>query len=408
MSRLKNGYIPKVLATEYASYRDTVLRTLITRLETAQASISRPISIYDPMAGTGPLIPEVERSGYVGYFNDLNSLHLYVNKAKTYRSYKTFKRIGSATLLKKLCNFTSRLDRNTPMPTEKWIDDVSLRILSSAWSSCEDEIKPVTIILKAIILLSIRDFSSFVKTKNPTWLKPGGTRRNITVEQAFSYAINMLENYYQHTYCGYQAIKGGEINLTDRDCTKYVPKSGVDIVLTSPPYCNRVDWDRLYAPEHYFLRAVGVWHTRCEFIGTTAVRHYDNFDSDIAFISEHSKYLNIFLTKVKERQIGNEKRSDYYLKYFTRYFAGLFRVFEVAASSLHKNNFGIYFVVQDNCHRGMSIDIGRVISQYLSIKGFQTRVLKIWNQHHLGMRNISRKYRAVNPRQRESLWHAIK
>jgi hypothetical protein len=77
MPTLKNGHIPQVLATEYASYRDQVIDVLSSELEHAERSRSRPLVLYDPLAGTAPLLSHAERRGYTAYFNDLNSLHLY-------------------------------------------------------------------------------------------------------------------------------------------------------------------------------------------------------------------------------------------------------------------------------------------------------------------------------------------
>jgi len=142
--------------------------------------------------------------------------------------------------------------------------------------------------------------------------------------------------------------------------------------MTSPPYCNRVDWDRLYGPEHFFLSAVGVWHTRTEFLGTTAVRNYVDFDSDLRFVTVRSKYLARLLNEIRERQIRKEKRSDYYVKYFTRYFAQLFRMFDLAVGALRKKNAGVFFVVQDNAHRGLLIDIGEALAESLSFAGLHS------------------------------------
>jgi len=406
MSALKSGHIPHLLATEYASYRDDVVKALSSVLADVQTARSRPLVLYDPMAGTAPLLPLAECCGYTAHFNDLNSLHLYVNAAKTLRSYLAFKRMGATTLLSMLCRMSAQLDRCPRIPTERWMDDATLRVLARAWHKCGEKSKPIAILTKALLLLAVRDFSSRIGTKNPTWLKPGGLRPSISVREAFQSAVNRLATFYEQTYVLHEVSKRGQVFLTDRDASRYTPKRQVDVIVTSPPFCNRVDWDRLYAPEHFFLDAVGVWHTRADFLGTTAVRDYDGFASDLVFATTRSSHVKRLLKKVKDRQIYAERGSDYYVKYFTRYFSGLFRAFDVAASSLHSKTGEIYFVVQDNRHRGLQIDIGRALAQSLSCRGFHARVLRSWERHHLGMRNVSRRHRAVTPRQRESLWHA--
>jgi len=406
MAPLKNGHVPQVLATEYASYRHDVIGKVLSVLADVQTGLERPLVLYDPMAGTAPLLPFAQRYGYIAYLNDLNTLHRYVNAAKTYHSYSTFTRVGSANLVSTLCTMTSEIDRSPRTPTGQWIENDVLQFLVRAWQKCGEQSKALCILARAILLLAIRDFASCSRSGNPTWLKPGGLRPPVLVQEAFQSAANRLVSFYEQMYGTKEIAKGGRVILTDHDASAYRPKQEVDVIVTSPPFCNRVDWDRLYAPEHFFLNAVGVWHTRAEFLGTTSVRGYDECESDMAFIATRSTYVRWLLRNVKSRQRPDECPSNYYVKYYTRYFSRLFRVFDTAMSALRDTSGAIYFVVQDNQHRGLRIDIGRALTQSLSSNGFEVRLRKTWNRPHLGLRNVSRRHRAVQVRQRERLWHA--
>jgi hypothetical protein len=408
MPNPKNGYIPRLLPTEYASYRDIVARTLTARLAEAQQSRSRPLVLYDPMAGTAPLLPEAERCGYTAHFNDLNSLHWYVNAAKTHQSYSTFMEIGPDRLLSIICDMAPGLSRCRRTATENWMEDDVLERLTTAWKRTAGQEPRLAKLTRAILLLAVRGFSSFVRTKNPTWLKPGGLRRKASAKKVFGDAVKKLGDFYERAYANGCARKGGRIILTHFDATRCAPKGEVDVIATSPPFCNRVDWDRLYAPEHFFLSAVGVWHTRAEFLGTTAVHEYSDFDLDFEFVRGRSPYLDGFLKLVRERQIEGERGSDYYVRYFTRYFAGLFRVFDRAAGALRKDSAGIYVVVQENAHRGVLIKIGTALADSLQSQGFCTSALDTWEWHHLGLQNISRRHTLVTPKQRECIWHAVR
>jgi hypothetical protein len=408
MPNAKNGNIPRLLSTEYASYRGVVTKTLSERLAEAQRSRSRALVLYDPLAGTAPLLPEAERRGYTALFNDLNSLHWYVNAAKTHESFSTFREIGPDRLLSMVCDMAPGLNRCRRATTERWMEDSVLERLTAAWKKTAEQEAPVARLTKAILLLSVRGFSSFVRTKNPTWLKPGGLRPKVSAKEVFGAAINRLGDFYQKVYGEDPPAHGGRIILTRFDATSAAPNLGTDVVATSPPFCNRVDWDRLYAPEHFFLSAVGVWHTGSEFLGTTAVDGYSDFSSDFEFVRGRSSYLDRFLRDVRERQIEGERASDYYVKYFTRYFAGLFRVFDKAAGVLRKDSAGIYVVVQENTHRGLLIEIGKALADSLRSQGFSTSALNTWEWHHLGLQNVSRQHTLVAPKQRECIWHAVR
>lgn len=234
MPPLKNVIVPQLLTTEYASYRDGVIDELHKELDKIERSRSRQIVFYDPMAGTAPLLSYAEEHGYIAYLNDLNSLHLYVNAAKTYQSYLNFIKIGPAKLLSIMCKMASRLDRCPRNPTEKWIDTLVLKELVLVWEASEKQGKTIGTLIKAILLLSIRDFSSFTKTTNPTWLKPGGLRPKISIRQSFQSVINRLDTYYQRVHYKDSNILDGRIILTDYDAAQSVPDSKVDVVMTSP------------------------------------------------------------------------------------------------------------------------------------------------------------------------------
>ena len=162
MPKLKNGHIPQVLGTEYSSYRDGVIDVLSSKLADVARSRSRPIVLYDPMAGTAPLLSLAERSGYTAYFNNLNSLHLYVNAAKTFPTYLTFKKIGPAKLLSLVCGMASKLERCPRSATEEWIEGPVLERLTLAWKRSEEQNDSIATLIKAILILAIRNFSSFV------------------------------------------------------------------------------------------------------------------------------------------------------------------------------------------------------------------------------------------------------
>jgi len=357
------------------------------------------------MAGTAPLLSLAERRGYVAFFNDLNPLHLFVNAAKTFPSYLTFRDIGPSRLLSIARRITSRLDRCARTVTDEWIERPVLDGLKHAWEMSEKENESIVTLMRAILLLSVRDLSSFIITKNPMWIKPGGLRPKISTEQTLRSAIERLDIFYKWAYDDQSEVKGGRIVLTDYDASQSTIERKVDVVITSPPLCNRIDWGRIYAPELFFLNSVGFWHNKVEFCGTMAVRGYSEFDSEIKFVTGRSEYLGQFMKEVQKRQRGIEK--SYYTKYFTRYFATLFRIFDMAASALKEKNAGIYFIVRDCRYRGLTVRIGQALVESLSIHRIYVRHLRCWVRKDLGLKNISRHDRKETLKQAESIWHAV-
>jgi hypothetical protein len=358
------------------------------------------------MAGTAPLLPLVERRGYPAHFNDLNALHLHVNRAKLVSSRDAFLRLGRGGCQRALLDDVSSLSDAPREISEAWIDDSTLQVLTTAWRGLATLDRDATYLLRGVLLLCLRSLASFSSTANPTWLKPGGVRPRIRVEDVLNDVLARLEEYYLAAYAGEPRNGEGSVLFTAEDAATL--RSGLgpaDVVCTSPPFCNRVDWGRLYAPECYFLRAVGEQDPAAAFLGTTEVRTYgdDTFNEERRWLAACSPYVDELLCGVRKTQIEGERGSDYYVRYFTRYFALLFRVFDNTIANLTQTDGRMYYAVQDNAHRGQLISLEKALGEFLQLRGFSITPIASWERHHLGLRNVSRKHMVVRVRQIESL-----
>jgi hypothetical protein len=155
-----------------------------------------------------------------------------------------------------------------------------------------------------------------------------------------------------------------------------------------------------YGPENYFLSALGYIISEEDLVSITKVRHYDRLEEDFEYLTTNSKYACRLLTKIKESPIADDP--GYYLKYYVRYFAALFKVIDKVLSNLSTTG-EMYIVTQDNTHRGELIEIDRVLREILGASGWKSRVIKKWERHHHGLRNVSRNHAFVRPKQLEKI-----
>ena len=63
----------------------------------------------------------------------------------------------------------------------------------------------------------------------------------------------------------------------------------------------------------------------------------------------------------------------------------------------------MYIVVQDNQHRGELIEIDVPLKNLFNSHGYKMKILKKWERHHLGKRNISKNYPTVYHKHFEKL-----
>lgn len=384
----------KILSSEYGAFRTEIQEYFRGTV------LKEPSVILDPMAGTAPLIPFVETHGDTAFFNDILPLHFFINRAKTYDVFQHYRQVGFEWLFQQLLRCMNSLEDKVLRISDNWIDDAVLHGLVQAWHEAEEYDENSVTIFKAVILLSVRPLSSTSKSRNATWLKYGGISSGKDLREIVRESLNRFDNYFQYHYQSSQIEKRGKCTITNLNAAELRLQQKVDLVLTSPPYCNRLDPIVQYGPENYFLSALGYSNPEKDLVSSTKVKDYHKLPRDLRILTAHSEYACRLLTKIGESPIPDDP--GYYLKYYTRYFAMLYEVIRKVLRYLSKTG-KMYIVTQDNTHRGELIEIDKVLRELMKANGWQSKVIKKWERHHQGLRNISRNHAFVRPKQLEKL-----
>ncbi len=126
-------------------------------------------------------------------------------------------------------------------------------------------------------MLSVRPLSAYARTTNPTWIKPGGLRAKKHLGEVIQKKLGLLAKYYQEAYSSRRRDGIGEVFIGQEDARFFQVRRKEHLIFTSPPYCNRLDYQTLYGPEHYFLSHVGYDLAGDTLIGTNVVKQYEEF-----------------------------------------------------------------------------------------------------------------------------------
>jgi len=386
----------KILHTEYGSYNDDIINFLIRRLKE-----NKNISLLDPMAGTAPLIPFIENNGYRAHFNDIMPIHYFINAAKTYDIYDSYQKNGKKWYQRELEKCMESLKNKKVVISNEIIDKEVLEGFSHAWKSIGEYEKRQTILLRALLLLCIRPFSSSIISKNPTWIKKGGgisSKKDLS--EIVSESIDLYDKYYQNFYGENTISIKGKCIFYKNDVLKLSLKEKVDMIFTSPWYPNRLDPIALYRPETIFLSSMGYSFPEYNQVSTPRVREYTELEADYDFLTTNSSNANKILKRIKI--MSEKKDSSYYIKYFTRYFAILYKIIKKTTEHL-KSDGKMYVILQDNIHRGVLIEIDKILRELLKAYRWKCRIVKRFERHHLGLRNVSREHAFVKPRHYEKI-----
>jgi len=384
----------KLLSSEYSAYRGLTLKYFIERL------LKKPSVILDPMAGTAPLIPFIETNGHMAYFNDILPLHFFINKAKTYKVFQNYQTHGYDWYFRQLLDCMTPLEGKVFCMSDKWINESVIHDLIQAWHATERYDEDSATLLKALILLCVRPFSSITRSRNPTWVKHGGVSSGKDLKVIIRESLIRFDEYYRHHYASSHLRRRGECIFTNRNAAELDLPRKVDFILTSPPYCNRINPIVQYGPENYFLSALGYNITEENIVSIPKVRDYDRLTLDFEYLTTKSESACRLLTHIKNSNIEDDP--TYYLKYYTRYFAVLFQVIDKILNNLSQTG-KMYIVTQDNIHRGQLIEIDKVLKELLVEKGWRCRLIKKWEWHHMGLQNVSRQHAFVKPKHWEKI-----
>jgi hypothetical protein len=197
-------------------------------------------------------------------------------------------------------------------------------------------------------------------------------------------------------------MEQSEWDLIGTDCTVGVassenlpvPDQSVDLVLSSPPYCTRIDYGVATSPE---LAALGfpiteqLRHLRETLIGTPTI-HGESYAPDPAW----GKSCNAFLERVIQH--SSKAAKSYYYKTYVQYFAAISRsVSEISRCVRRTGTCAI--VIQDSYFKDVRADLPAMFAEIASEQGLvlSHRVDFPMSQTLININTKSRRYRSSSP-----------
>lgn len=234
------------------------------------------------------------------------------------------------------------------------------------------EIAPKECLLYVALFRTIRTFLQPFRTTNPTWCKRPETLlsrlrpQREKIYAAFLHNVRHLANVPPRTYDNETACWLPNIQVKS-SCSLNLPDESVDLVVTSPPYCTRIDYAKTTLPE---LSLLGcdcnfIRSLRDSTLGTPTIspeikQNNDNFGS----------YVKQLLRKIEQHPSKSSR--SYYLKTYQQYFSGLSQALNEVARVV-KSTAHAVFVVQDSYYKDIHVDLARAYEEMLEDRNFCLR-----------------------------------
>jgi hypothetical protein len=185
-----------------------------------------------------------------------------------------------------------------------------------------------------ICALAARQLTTFRLSDNVTWLRPGGLTAPIALAAALRNALDEWTRWADDIGLSHPR---GSMRLRLAAAAECEDR-GFDAVVTSPPYANRLDYVRMWAPETSVVRALvgeGLDNVG-PFIGTNKVAQIDGSQ-----LNALPRSVRSALAHIREHPAWGS--SWYYYPFFARYAIDLDATCRHVAAMLRRKGMAVIF-----------------------------------------------------------------
>nr|VFK77953.1 MAG: Methyltransferase domain-containing protein [Candidatus Kentron sp. SD] len=384
----------------YPGYSEHFTREIIR-----SSGLDKSSLILDPWNGSGTSTWAASRSGFRSIGIDLNPVMKIIALARqaTIHDAKVMKKCLGAL------KFIERENGGIDDPLGVWFDKTGVMILREVengilgnqnYPSTREKIDSLAIVqcLMYVALFNVvRDHLRPFTCSNPTWIKKPGTDTGkisldwVSFETEYRSA---LERIMEKASLIDQANLSGPSKLYIESSSKMSLRDEyVDLILTSPPYCTRIDYGIATLPELSMVAVGGIREIdaiRRDLMGATTV------PKETGVVPEGCGRTCIeFLERVKTHP--SKASRSYYHKNLARYFSTLRESVSEIARVL-KRGCRAVCVVQDSFYKDIHCDLSGIVTDMAELSGLRLVGTKHFKAGS-NMANVNtsgRNYRAAN------------
>ena len=331
--------------------------------------------VLDPWNGTGTTTEASSAAGIASIGVDLNPAMVVVARARTVSASVGRDLRSSLTRALKKCKTVVRLEEKDPLlvwltPTGvrsiRSIQRQAARHLGQVPSSDVRDICPKIALVYTALFRAVRQVLSPFRSTNPTWIKPPKSKYQrlrpsyLRVRKAFFVGLDAM------------LAQRGRIPLLSSPAhillgsSDKIPlsTSSVDAVVTSPPYCTRLDYAVATAPE---LSVLGLRKDQQDplrrlLIGSPLVRGV------LPPVDGHWGPTCLGLLEAV-RTHPSKDSAGYYMKHFIRYFDGMFASLREVDRVLRPQGKCV-LVVQDSFYKEHLVNLQQILSEMMAGLGW--------------------------------------
>ncbi len=375
----------------YAGFSEHFVEDMLDILDLDKGSC-----ILDPWNGSGTTTFISMLNDYKSIGVDINPVMGVVAKGRTFLDYEN---IDVEGLLIKSRRLRKGVRKNDELL--KWFNDKTVKILRNLERTILNgkylseslelgtEYSTEQYFLCVVLFNSLKKLAEPYKTSNPTWLKmprkeERGEIPRHKIEKVFVEELKRLSVSEYKKECKFspEIIVGNSIKMT-------LENESIDAVITSPPYCTRIDYAVMTALELaiFNLTKDRFVELRENIIGTPMITK-----SDLDVKKEWGKTCLETLKLIKQHP--SRASSTYYYKTYFQYFDSMYKSM-VEINRLLKNKSYCVMVIQNSYYKDILVDLKEIFTEMTNNLGWKLKEVYVFNnkQSMVDLNSSSKKYR---------------
>jgi tRNA G10 N-methylase Trm11 len=380
MKRVQNGW--EEFFPYYAGYSDVFARGIIN-----SAGLSHDSIVLDPWNGSGTTTSIAEELGISSIGMDINPVMIIVARARSLAASEAdalrplaLEILRRARENRSICSDSDQLlcwfDKSTANCIRSIEESIRAKLVGGmTLTECGTKFENISGIAATyyVVLFNLtKNLARNFQSSNPTWLrKPKEESEKVSVLSStiFEQFLVKIESMSLALTNKVKSQLNEKNTIVTRLCDSTESlglKESIDLVLTSPPYCTRIDYTaatRIQLAVLSPLLNCTVDELSRSMIGSIKVPK-----SHIDLSEDWGKLCIDFLNRLKAHP--SKASSGYYFKSHTDYFSKLSKSIANVAESM-KIGGGAVFVVQDSFYKEIHNDVPSVIVEMAERNGLK-------------------------------------
>lgn len=362
--------------------------------------------VLDPWNGSGTTTQVAETLGYRAWGFDLNPVMVVAARARLL-SIRTLPSVHALALqIKGMIKRCETSQAGIADPLTQWFSRgaaANLRAIESAirmllvgsrpLSEVElaDEMSDLAAFFYVALFRAVRYLADSFATSNPTWIKVPRHRRSVLrpspeiVWRAFSSSLAAMTTSAADPALAHDPrCNKARIAVADSRAMPLEPNS-VDLIVTSPPYCTRIDYAVSTRLELAVLRqdASSFDRLRDGLLGTTSISRYVTPMELPARTAALIRSIALHRSKAS---------ATYYRQSYEQYFNSLLVSLRDCRRVIRSGG-ELILIVQDSYYKNLHVDLPMLVSEIASVVG--------WSHSSSDAFRATRNMAQVNPHVRK-------